>query len=226
MATIPEREVRRVDSDDPDRAQARPRQWRWTRGQYARLIELGILEGRRVQLIDGEIIEMAAHKPRHANAVEMLDDTLRTAFGPDFRVRVQLPIEIGRRSQPEPDGAVFIREAARALSAHPREPVLIVEVSDSSLDYDRMVKGHVYAQAGVMEYWIVNLRDRQLQIYREPCPDAEGALPVRPLHDRPGRRPRLPFVPSRCTDRSGRSTPVAAEACEADLGHEPSAFAW
>jgi Uma2 family endonuclease len=171
MATIPESEVRPVDPDHPDRAPTRPRRWRWTTGQYARLIQLGILEGRRVQLIDGEIIEMAAHKPPHANAVEMLDDTLRAAFGPDFRVRVQLPIELGRRSQPEPDGAVFIREVARAMSAHPREPVLIVEVSDSSLNYDRKVKGHVYAMAGVMEYWIVNLRDRQLEIYREPSPD-------------------------------------------------------
>ena len=116
---------------------------------------------------------MAAHKPPHANAVEKLDDELRAAFGPAFRVRVQLPIDLGRKSQPEPDGTVLIRQPATARSAHPREPVLIVEVSDSSLGYDRKVKAHIYALAGVMDYWIVNLKDRQLEIYRDPIPDPE-----------------------------------------------------
>ncbi len=146
------------------------RRWRWTVDQYQELIELGFLEGRRVELLDGEILEMAAHKPAHANAIEKLDDALRAAFGPEYRVRMQLPLDVGRRSQPEPDGAVLFRRAEPG-GDHPRDPVLVVEVSDTSLREDRTIKAHLYAGAGIADYWIVNLVNRRLEIHRNPGPD-------------------------------------------------------
>ena len=85
-------------------------------------------------------------------------------------MRVQLPFDVSPASEPEPDFAIVTREALLTARRHPNRALLIVEVADSSLEYDRHEKARLYAQAGVPEYWIVNLPQRQLEVYRRPLP--------------------------------------------------------
>jgi Uma2 family endonuclease len=123
------------------------------------------------------------------------EEALRTAFGPGHRIRVQQPIDLGRKVQPEPDLAV-VRGEARDFAEHPRTALLILRVSDASLDYDRLKKGHIYSTAGILDYWILNLQDRQLEIYREPGPD-------------PQRRGRYRYAGQTIIPADGHATPLA-----------------
>jgi Uma2 family endonuclease len=122
----------------------------------------------RVELLDGEIIEMSPEKSRHAAAVDLALEALRRAFGDGFVVRVQHPLALDDTSEPEPDLAVVPGRARDYADAHPRGAALVVEVADSSLDYDRTRKTAAYARAGIREYWIVNLVDRRLEVFRDP----------------------------------------------------------
>jgi Uma2 family endonuclease len=161
-----------MESEDPARriVGRGPRRLRWTAKQYYRLAELGLFRNRRVELLEGDIIETGAGKPPHSIGVDLLGDALRSAFGPGHRVRIQQPLDVGRRTQPEPDAAVVFGQA-RDFVDHPRNALLIVEVSDTTLRFDRRVKAHLYAQAGMQDYWIVNLADRQLEVHRNPGPE-------------------------------------------------------
>lgn len=142
---------------------------RWTREEYDRMIEAGIFApGERVELIDGEILYVAPQDSPHATGISLALGALRAAFGPGFEVRPQLPVALDPHSEPEPDIAV-VRGTARDYRAHhPEKPVLIVEVADTSLRHDRARKGSLYARARIEDYWIVNLVDRCLEVYREP----------------------------------------------------------
>ncbi|MEO6810252.1 MAG: Uma2 family endonuclease [Isosphaeraceae bacterium] len=151
-----------------------PRRLRWTAEEYYRLAELGFFRNRRVELIEGDIIQMSAVKPHHSIALDLADEAIQAVFGPGYRMRIQQPIDLGRRSQPEPDLAV-VAGRARDFTDHPTTALLVVEVSDSSLRRDRTVKVHLYAQAGLADYWIINLVERQLEIHRNPGPDPDRA---------------------------------------------------
>ena len=195
MATIENRGVNDPARSDGSGTARGPRRWRWSSEQYSRLVEQGFLEGRRVQLIEGEIIEMSPQKPPHANSVEKLDDALRVVFGRERdRVRIQLPLDLGRRSQPEPDAAVLLR-AALDPDRHPVGAILVVEVADSSLTFERRRKSHVDARAAVPEYWIVNLIDRRLEVYRTPGPD-------------PDRKGRSRYRDLTVIEADGQATPL------------------
>jgi Uma2 family endonuclease len=150
---------------------AGPRPRRWTREEYYRLAELGLFRGQRVMLIDGEILLMSHAAAPHAAATTLTEDALRGAFGAGFTVRVQQPLELGRSSDPEPDLAVVGGGPRDYAAAHPTSALLIVEVADTSLAFDRTDKASLYAAAGILDYWIVNLIDRQLEIRRSPRPD-------------------------------------------------------
>ena len=144
---------------------------RWTKEEYYRLGELGFFRGQRVELIEGRLMVMSPQNNPHANGVELINYTLIPLLRPAFRVRVQLPFNMSTTTEPEPD---FLIQAVAGLLAphfHPTTADLIVEVSDSSLSYDRKRKGSLYARAGVADYWIVNLVDHQLEVYRDPIPD-------------------------------------------------------
>jgi Uma2 family endonuclease len=145
---------------------------RWTRQEYDRMVEAGVLtENDRVELIGGEILAVTPQNSPHATAVVLASDTLRSVLPPDCHVRSQLPLALGDDSEPEPDVAI-VRGPVRAYhDAHPQSAVLILEVADSSLAFDRRVKGSLYARAGVSEYWIINLVDSVVEIYREPTQD-------------------------------------------------------
>jgi Uma2 family endonuclease len=146
---------------------------RWTRHEYDRLIGLGILhEDEKVELVAGHMIVAEPQSSPHAKAIELAVEALRLAFGPGWRIRVQLPLALDRASEPEPDVAV-VRGTARDDESpdHPSHPVLVLEVATSSLRLDQGLKARRYARAGIRDYWIVNLVDRVLDVRRAPGRD-------------------------------------------------------
>jgi Uma2 family endonuclease len=144
---------------------------RWTREEYERLAETGIFHPEeRVELIDGELVLMTPQKSVHATAVRLVEDALRIAFGSGYDVRAQLPLALDPDSEPEPDVAVVAGAPRDYRDAHPATALLVVEVADTTLTFDRERKGSLYARAGIAEYWIVNLADRLLEVYRDPAP--------------------------------------------------------
>lgn len=144
---------------------------RWKRAEYERLVELGVFDRDPVELIGGHLIVAEPQNSPHATAVGAADDALRAALPPGFIVRTQMPIALDDESAPEPDLAVVPGRRADYQRSHPTRATLVVEVADSSLRLDREEKGSLYARARIAEYWIVNLIDRVLEIYRDPAPD-------------------------------------------------------
>jgi Uma2 family endonuclease len=142
---------------------------RWTREDYDKMIEAGIFApGERVELIDGEIIEMSPQNSGHTTAVRLTEDALRAAFGAGFEVRTQMPLALDPYSEPEPDVAVVPGSPRDYRRAHPTTALLVVEVADSAFAYDRDQKSSLYARAGIADYWLLNLVDRRLEVYRDP----------------------------------------------------------
>jgi Uma2 family endonuclease len=146
--------------------------FRWTAEQAYKLAELGFFDDRHVELLDGVLYEMTINPP-HAVAVGLASEVIKTRFSPPVLARVQQPLDLGRRNLPEPDVAIVRGTHRDYADSHPKTALLIVEISDSTLRKDRVLKGHVYAHAGLADYWIVNLNDRQLEVYRSPGPDPE-----------------------------------------------------
>ena len=146
---------------------------RWTRVEYARLIEAGIFQpGEPVELLGGELMVSEPQGSAHYTAIGLVEDALRAALGRGWLVRSQGPIALTDDSEPEPD-VTAIRGGRRDFrDEHPSRPALVVEVAESSLALDREHKGSLYAHAGVADYWILNLVDRVLEVYREPREDA------------------------------------------------------
>ena len=142
---------------------------RWTRKEYDRLIELGILdEDEPIELVDGQMVVREPKHAPHAVTTELVSDALRRAFGRGWHVRGQAPIALDDDSEPEPDVTVVRGRPRDYLNEHPSRPALIVEVAKSSLGFDRRRKGGLYARAGIAEYWIVNLVAGTLEVYRRP----------------------------------------------------------
>ncbi|WAL61844.1 Uma2 family endonuclease [Thermocoleostomius sinensis] len=143
----------------------------WTVDDYHRMVETGILtEGDRVELLEGQIIEMNPQLPPHAattqRAFRYLDRLLETVA----YVRMQLPVTLQPRSEPEPDIAVVHIDANEYGDHHPtpNEIFLIIEVADSTLLGDRQQKAPIYAKAGIPDYWILDVNTRQVYVFREP----------------------------------------------------------
>jgi Uma2 family endonuclease len=149
---------------------------RWTREEYERMIAAGMFApGERLELVDGEILQMPPQGSVHATVIQLMSDALRSAFGPAFSVRQQLPIGLAADSEPEPDLAVVAGTPRDYWDAHPRTAALLVEVSDATPEYDRRRKGSLYARAGVCDFWIVNLVERCIEVYREPHQASYGS---------------------------------------------------
>ena len=141
----------------------------WSRSEYERMAEAGIFEpGVRMELIDGEILDMAPQGTRHFTAIRLIEDALRAIFGDGWDIRTQGPLAIDDRSEPEPDVALVRGTPRDFRDAHPDSASLVVEVADTSLGFDRLRKKRLYARTGIQEYWIVDLGAGQLEIYRRP----------------------------------------------------------
>ena len=147
-----------------------PKPHQWTRSEYVEMFDAGVFEPQdRLELIEGEIVDMSPQNCPHATGVTLVQETLSDIFRSSSTIRVQLPMDVNEISQPEPDIAVVEGKARDYLNHHPMTALLIVEVSDTTLDYDRETKSSLYAKAGIEDYWIVNLADRQLEVYRCPA---------------------------------------------------------
>jgi Uma2 family endonuclease len=146
---------------------------KWTKEEYHEAAELGWFDGQRVELIDGEVVEMAAQKDGHAMSLRLADHAARKAFTGDYVFCVQMPLNVAGASEPEPDLAV-VRATLRSLKKHPTTAVLIVEISDTTLAYDRGRKASLYASRGIRDYWIVNLIDRVVEVRRKASADPDA----------------------------------------------------
>ena len=144
---------------------------RWSRFEYEKLVDTGFFDREHVELVGGQLVVSEPQGTYHVTAVGRVADALRAALPPGWIVREEKPISLDDDSVPEPDIAVVPGTRDDYLNAHPTVPPLLVEVSDTSLSFDRTVKGSLYARGGVQDYWLVNVTDRALEVYREPHPD-------------------------------------------------------
>lgn len=148
-----------------------PRRHRITVDEYYRMAEVGLLApDARVELIDGEIIDMAPVGADHSSVVSDLNYLFVPAVGDRGIVRIQSPVRLDRSSEPQPDVAVLAPRDHRFRRVHPApaDVLLLIEVSDSTLRYDRDVKVPLYARHGIPEVWIVDLQNGELRTYRSP----------------------------------------------------------
>jgi Uma2 family endonuclease len=137
--------------------------------RYLGLVETGVLsDDDRVELLEGVIVAMTPRNPTHAAVVTRATKALIQTVAERASVRPQCTLVLGRFSAPEPDLAVVPGSDWDYLSAHPRSALLVVEVSDTSLQQDRLTKATIYAAAGIPEYWIVNLRGGVVEVLRDP----------------------------------------------------------
>ncbi len=156
-------------------AASQARTKRWTRLEYERLIDLGAFgPEERLELLAGQLVVREPQGRRHSTGIRLVAGTLRAAFGPDWNVEAQLPVALDEESEPEPDVAVVPGGPRDYLASHPTRPALVVEVALTSLALDRGEKASIYARAGVADYWIVNLVDNLLEVYRESQADPDA----------------------------------------------------
>jgi Uma2 family endonuclease len=144
---------------------------RLTRRDYYRLAEAGILgEDDRVELLEGQLVDMSAIGPRHALAVDALNELLVMAAAGRAAVRVQNPIVLDDNSEPQPDFTLVRRPWDGYPHEHPRpsDIYLLIEVADSSLEFDLGAKLELYASAGIREFWVADLTSNRLLVHRRP----------------------------------------------------------
>jgi Uma2 family endonuclease len=140
------------------------------RVEYDKLIELGAFQDEHIELLEGLLVPMSPIGPPHHSSVQRLMELLVPPLLGRATVRVQAPFAAQDFSEPEPDVAVV--PLGRYDTAHPDRAYLIIEVAESSLATDRGVKQRLYAACNVPEYWIVNLVEKQLEVYSEPLDGA------------------------------------------------------
>ena len=146
----------------------------WTVEDYHRMVETGILTGRdRVELLDGQIIEMNPQLPPHAATTQRAFRYLDRLLEEVAYVRMQLPVTLKPRSEPEPDIAVVRIDPNEYGDHHPTpdDIFLLIEVADSTLLSDRQQKAPIYGRAGITDYWILDVNTRQVYVFRGPTQD-------------------------------------------------------
>ncbi len=144
----------------------------WTKDEYYRIAATGVFNGRHVELIEGQVVDMSPMGTQHITGVDLTELALERAFGAGHFVRTQAPLDLGDGSEPEPDVMVLRGHPRDYAAAHPREAILILEVADTSLAYDQRDKASLYAKAGGPDYWVLNLGQRRLEVRRDPLPDS------------------------------------------------------
>jgi Uma2 family endonuclease len=144
---------------------------RFTVDEYHRMGEAGVLhEDDRVELLDGQIVQMSPIGIRHAACVNRLNALIVQQAGNQATVSIQNPVILGEYEEPQPDVVVLRYRADGYQTGHPRPPdtLLLVEVADTSVAWDRLIKIPFYARAGIRETWLVNLPEDEIEIYQQP----------------------------------------------------------
>lgn len=147
---------------------------RFTLAEYHQFIEAGIFkEDDRLELIRGEVMDMSPINARHAGKVNRLVELFYERLAKRCIVAPQNPLHLDDSSEPEPDVALLKPRPDRYARAHPQpaDVLLVIEVADTSLEYDRGIKASVYASSGISEYWVVNLTENCIEVFREPTPN-------------------------------------------------------
>lgn len=143
--------------------------WRLPRVRYERMVDRGLLDSDdRVELLDGLLVAKEPQSDLHAAAMMAAQRVLERAFGSRYHVRIGCPVALDDYSEPEPDLAVVPGGPWDYKTGHPSNPVLAVEIAMTSRAKDRWLKGGLYARAGITDYWVVNLVDEVVEIYRQP----------------------------------------------------------
>jgi Uma2 family endonuclease len=149
-----------------------PRHRRWTKAEYYKMWELGWFEGERVELLDGQVVQLPNPGPAHCVSADNVAEGLKAVFPRDrFWVRMQGALDLGLDVELRPDVAVADGPKASFGGHFPTTALLVVEVSDATLSFDRGRKASIYARADIADYWVVNVNERQLEIRRRPVPD-------------------------------------------------------
>lgn len=151
-----------------------PRPYQWTLGEYRRLHSLRFFEYKKVEFIEGQVIDLNAMSSSHAAYVMHVSRVLGNAFGNDWCVWSQCPLDIHTGNEPLPDISVIQGDPLDYEKALPRTADLIVEVAVSSITYDRSRKAGLYARSYIWDYWILNVKKRQLEVHRQPTPAADA----------------------------------------------------
>lgn len=158
-----------------------PPRKRWTRAECTVLETSGVLDGEKLELVEGELISKMSKKRPHSNALTALVTWLVQTFGPLF-VNQEVPIDVAPEdnptNEPQPDAIVLKRKYTCFTSSNPRpeDLHLVVEVADSSLNFDLTTKAALYARAGILEYWVLDVPGRRLLVHREPKSGSYGSV--------------------------------------------------
>ncbi|WP_224368763.1 Uma2 family endonuclease [Hyalangium versicolor] len=146
---------------------------RLTATEYMRMVDAGVFaERERLELIDGVLCRMSPQSVLHARIIQMLSGLIFRQLSAQHVLRVQLPLQLGEFSVPEPDLAVVTREEGARRDSHPQNAELLIEVARNSLREDRTTKGALYARHGVAEFWLVDVERQRVEVYRQPDVDS------------------------------------------------------
>ncbi|MEM6397354.1 MAG: Uma2 family endonuclease [Bacteroidota bacterium] len=147
----------------------------WTIDQYHQLIEDGALtEYNKVELIEGRLIKKMSISKAHRDCLDLVNTYFIVNFGSDYLCSPQNPISLSQQhSEPEPDFAVINRRtyANRPSNPEAEDILLLIEIANTTLEYDRSIKSKMYAQANILEYWIINLQNNQIELHLNPLPE-------------------------------------------------------
>jgi Uma2 family endonuclease len=155
-----------------------PGPYAWTREEFHRLGDIGWFEGRRAMLIHGALIEEGPMNPPHASGVRRVAKRLESVFGNSYAVSVQLPVNLDADTDPHPDVCVARGNIDTYDTRHPepQDLVLVIEVADTSLRFDLTTKATLYAEAGIPEYWVLDVVNQQLHVLRDPVNGAYNSV--------------------------------------------------
>jgi Uma2 family endonuclease len=156
---------------------------RWTVPVFHRAREAGQLEGQRTFLLRGVLMEQGPMNPPHAMCIEYVTAILNKVFADGWRIRCQLPLVLNLDTDPFPDFAVIQGSLRDAKVKHPTTASLVIEVSDTTFDIDTGEKAELYAAAGIVDYWVLDVSDRRLIVYREPASGKEAYRSVMTLKE-------------------------------------------
>ncbi|MCC7000423.1 MAG: Uma2 family endonuclease [Deltaproteobacteria bacterium] len=154
------------------------------RVEYDRLVELGAFQDERVELLAGVLVAGSPQGARHAQTIQRLTQRLVMALAGRAEVRVQLPLAASAESEPEPDFAVVA--PGDYASGHPTRAFLVIEVAETSQQRDRVLKGRLYASAGIPEYWLCDLAAGAIEVHTAPGEDGYQQVEVRRMGDSVG----------------------------------------